>query len=147
MKELFLAVLLLASLFLAGCVQPTPPVPPPPTGDLYDVCSEQELRDYVVGYAGTDEALVQEFEDFCIAQETDLSGCPVDMTLSYFDIGDVTSGGVTRSAGLAECSSVCERDAAGNPLSGHQLFAVFYYIEPTREIFYLRAGIFKVRCD
>lgn len=114
-----------------------------PVTDLMDICTEEEMKSYVLNYEGTDDQLIQEFEAACAAFGTDLDGCPVELDYSTFGITTQPDG---RDLGWADCVSVCEWDEEGRAKSGHVLFTVMWWATEPRSIDYEpRIGAFSAR--
>ena len=90
------------------------------------ICSNDGMKEYITNYQGSDQELVNDFEEYCISLETDLSGCPVEMSWSTFVADYPTTNGLFS---MIECNSVCEWRDSGTPDYGHRLFNAYWYTQ------------------
>ena len=111
--------------------------------NLNEICSEEQLRQYIISYAGTNEQLVNEFRYHCenYAGQFDSEGWPVNMDASTFGTW-VDNEGV--EFGYADCLT-SQPDGQG----GHVLYELMWTVnglrQPHEHIFH--PGIFTIQCD
>lgn len=106
------------------------------SGELSEICSGEELKQWVAGYSGPDVEMMEKLRVYCMSLGPDAEGCPIGLAQSTFM--------AIATGGFAECLTYC--DIPGNA-HGSGWFSVMYERTATGTEFpYFHPGIFERQC-